>query len=386
MKPFQSIMAYLDHLWDDLTPNERTALANVQAALKEAGPSAEVVDLDAAEWVIYHRHARPERITLKSKLLFMSDYIRRASLRPDDQGEMVAVKVRPGEYGKFLFDAPGRLFPDLTSDEYKALREDINVRGVQVPVELDEDGYILDGYHRWKICQELHKACPSVERKGLTEDQKLEHILKLNLARRHLTRDALDPVALKLRQRSWSHQRIAKALGVGSSTVHRWLTDVSHTGHVATPAVVTDTRGRQQPARKARTPKSIDGAAPDETVAEEPTPPPTACPPDPRLAETASTPADRVPEPGAPVLIPSHPLAPLPSAGRPIEPEPTRPLPTALTGGSTARRVMVSTTLLRASGVRVTRRNAGSRDHHQHNPPRTPNQTLARATEADSSA
>jgi hypothetical protein len=68
-------------------------------------------------------------------------------------------------------DEPYQLFPDLTTDEYKALREDINVRGVQVPVESDEDGHILDGYHRWKICQELHKACPSVERKGRGESR-----------------------------------------------------------------------------------------------------------------------------------------------------------------------------------------------------------------------
>ena len=69
MTPFQSIMAYLDHLWDDLTPDERTALANVQAALKEAGPSAEVVDLlvQAFELIIHEelgsgwRTCGPER-------------------------------------------------------------------------------------------------------------------------------------------------------------------------------------------------------------------------------------------------------------------------------------------------------------------------------------
>jgi hypothetical protein len=59
MTPFQSIMAYLDHLWDDLTPDERTALANVQAALKEAGPSAEVVDLlvQAFEFIIHEEES-----------------------------------------------------------------------------------------------------------------------------------------------------------------------------------------------------------------------------------------------------------------------------------------------------------------------------------------
>lgn len=59
--------------------------------------------------------------------------------------------------------------------------------------------------------------------------------LTLNLTRRHLKRKDLERVTLKLRQHSWSLERIAKALRVGTSTVHRWLEDVSQAEHVTIP-------------------------------------------------------------------------------------------------------------------------------------------------------
>jgi ParB-like chromosome segregation protein Spo0J len=42
--------------------------------------------------------------------------------------------------------------PDLTPEEYENLKTDIQVNGVQIPVEVDEEDNILDGYHRAKIC------------------------------------------------------------------------------------------------------------------------------------------------------------------------------------------------------------------------------------------
>lgn len=48
-----------------------------------------------------------------------------------------------------------QILPDLTEQEYEELKTDIEARGVMVPVEYDEDGNILDGHHRVKICEEL---------------------------------------------------------------------------------------------------------------------------------------------------------------------------------------------------------------------------------------
>ena len=83
-----------------------------------------------------------------------------------------------------------QVMPELTPEEYAELRADIAERGVMIPIEYDELGNVLDGYHRLKICEELGiKDFPRVIRAGMTESEKLTHARKLNIARRHLTRD-----------------------------------------------------------------------------------------------------------------------------------------------------------------------------------------------------
>ena len=82
-----------------------------------------------------------------------------------------------------------QIMPPLTAAEYAALKADIAAHGVQVAVEMDEAGNVLDGHHRVRACQELAIAnSPSLVRVGLNEDQKLAHALALNLVRRHLTK------------------------------------------------------------------------------------------------------------------------------------------------------------------------------------------------------
>lgn len=82
---------------------------------------------------------------------------------------------------------PYQLFGPLPAEQYEALKADIARRGVLVAVELDEDGSVLDGHHRVRACAELGIAgYPTIVRRGLAEDAKREHVLKLNLLRRHL--------------------------------------------------------------------------------------------------------------------------------------------------------------------------------------------------------
>lgn len=159
---------------------------------------------------------------------------------------------------------PYQLLPSLDPDAYLALKRDIEAHGIQVPVEVDEEGNVLDGHHRIRIAQELglpDEAIPKVVRAGLTEEQKLEHVLRLNLLRRHLTREQKQALALELRQRGWSTRRIASILGVDHSTVALWVRDegVSKIRHVDAeapsqplPTTITDTLGRSQPATKPR--------------------------------------------------------------------------------------------------------------------------------------
>src|SRR5258708_2185731 len=77
------------------------------------------------------------------------------------------------------------LFPELSAADFAALTEDIRLHGVRVPI-LVHGGQILDGRHRYKVCQKLGIPCPSVEWNG--SDPWLE-VQSRNLVRRHLSKD-----------------------------------------------------------------------------------------------------------------------------------------------------------------------------------------------------
>lgn len=79
-----------------------------------------------------------------------------------------------------------QLLDALRPEEYEALKRDIQKRGVLVAVELDDEGTILDGHHRSMIADSLGIDYPTVVRNFDTEAEKVEHVLKVNLLRRHL--------------------------------------------------------------------------------------------------------------------------------------------------------------------------------------------------------
>lgn len=208
-----------------------------------------------------------------------------------------------------------QLLPDLTPEEYEALKASIAVHGILVPIEVDEQGHVLDGHHRLKAAKELglpDEAIPRVVRKGLSDEEKVEHVLRLNLLRRHLTREQKQALAVQLRQQGWTQQRIAGALGVSQQTVSNWLHDVTKTGDVDAesgkpmlPATITDTLGRRQPARKPRrqpstAAKRLDGG------------------------EGTASPGGSAPQEDRPVKVPSPPAS-APQSAAPAEAFPTLP-------------------------------------------------------------
>jgi len=77
------------------------------------------------------------------------------------------------------------LFPELSAGDYAALKEDIRLHGVKVPI-LVHGGQILDGRHRYRACRELGVRCLVVEWNGY--DPWLE-VQSRNLVRRHLAKD-----------------------------------------------------------------------------------------------------------------------------------------------------------------------------------------------------
>ena len=143
-----------------------------------------------------------------------------------------------------------QVMPDLTAEEYAELKADIEQRGVMVPIEYDEAGNVLDGYHRLKICGELGiKDFPRVIRAGMTEAEKLTHARKLNMARRHLTQEqkrVLIREQIKATPEQ-SDRQIAQALGVSPTTVGTARRDMEDKGQLSKLDTSTGTDGKTYP-------------------------------------------------------------------------------------------------------------------------------------------
>lgn len=132
------------------------------------------------------------------------------------------------------FKDPYQLLPPLTDDEYDSLKQDIIERGVIVPVIFDEDGNVLDGHHRKKICEELGLVYPSEIKSGLSETEKRSLARSLNMKRRHLNRQQKRMlIAEELTDNpTLSNLALATLLGVSDVTVAKVRRELGLTGDV----------------------------------------------------------------------------------------------------------------------------------------------------------
>lgn len=130
---------------------------------------------------------------------------------------------------------PYQVMPDMAAEEFDALKADIAEHGVLIPIELDEDGNVLDGHHRLKACEELGITdYPTITRAGMTEAEKVLHAYTLNTARRHLTREQKAEAVKDLLRRdpSISDRKIAAAVGVTHPTVGKYRRQLEGGGQV----------------------------------------------------------------------------------------------------------------------------------------------------------
>ena len=148
-----------------------------------------------------------------------------------------------------------QILPDLTPMEFEALKADIAQNGVLVPVEVDENGEILDGHHRVQAWNELAREgytlpdYPRIIRAGMTEEQKRNHARRLNVMRRQLTREGRAAVIQDMRRDGMTLQAIADAVGVGRGTVHRI---VENSDFPIGKSEITNERGQTRPATYTR--------------------------------------------------------------------------------------------------------------------------------------
>lgn len=144
------------------------------------------------------------------------------------------------------------LLPPLSTDEFTALKADIKANGVRVPIVVDENGYILDGMHRFKI----DKNAPYHVIGGLTEPEKLAFTIRASFVTRNMspaqkkevTKNA-KRVAKQLREldKTWTQKRIAETLGVARETVRDWFMP---NGGSAKTHNTTDSRTKVNPKAK----------------------------------------------------------------------------------------------------------------------------------------
>lgn len=128
--------------------------------------------------------------------------------------------------------------PPLPYDQFLALRDNIAVNGVLVPIIVDSDGQkrrIIDGNYRKAIADELGYDCPEiVAKEGLSEDEKRTLARALNLARRQMTQEQKRQlVSDQLRESAGRSNRwVGKQLGVHHATVAAVRAEMEETGQI----------------------------------------------------------------------------------------------------------------------------------------------------------
>jgi hypothetical protein len=142
--------------------------------------------------------------------------------------------------------------PPLSVDEYANLEQSIRDHGIQVPIIVDEDGVVIDGHHRQKIADTLGISCPVETKFGLSDTEKRNLSLSLNIDRRQISREqrrALIEESVKA-DPGLSDREHGRRLGVDGKTVGGVRDDLEGRAEIPHVDERTDSLGRNQPASK----------------------------------------------------------------------------------------------------------------------------------------
>jgi predicted methyltransferase len=158
--------------------------------------------------------------------------------------------------------------PPLPPEQYEALRDNIAVNGVLVPILVDGDGPlrgIIDGNNRKAIADELGYECPEIVQGGLEEEEKRTLARALNLARRQLNPDQKRAViADQLKETpERSNRWIGKMLGVSHPTVASVRAELASTGKAFQLERTVGQDGKYRPVAKAL--KAVERSAIERT-------------------------------------------------------------------------------------------------------------------------
>ncbi len=89
------------------------------------------------------------------------------------------------------------ILPPLSPNKYETLKENIKQHGIEIPIIIDDQDYVIDGQHRLKIAVELAlEDIPLKVVSDLTEVEKQQKAIDLNIQRRELNKGQLACVAV----------------------------------------------------------------------------------------------------------------------------------------------------------------------------------------------
>jgi ParB-like chromosome segregation protein Spo0J len=159
-----------------------------------------------------------------------------------------------------------QLLPPLLPDEFDSLKASIAERGVDVQIIVDEDGNIIDGFHRHRACDELGIFCPREVRQFDSETDKLELILRTNCGRRHLSQNQKRSIIEQslLRDPQIADNFLAQIIGVSKNTVADVRSEMEATCQIDKFDTLRGRDGKQRPVKYkkivANTPKETENA------------------------------------------------------------------------------------------------------------------------------
>jgi DNA modification methylase len=90
------------------------------------------------------------------------------------------------------------LIPEMTSSEYVEFREDIRAHGLNKPIIVWQQHWIIDGRHRDRACEETKTGKRYIAFTGQSEREVLDFIISENIRRRHLSESQRAMIAVEI--------------------------------------------------------------------------------------------------------------------------------------------------------------------------------------------
>lgn len=169
-------------------------------------------------------------------------------------------------------------FPEMSADDFQALKDSIEHIGVRNPITLFE-GMVIDGWHRYNAANELDMDCPSVD---LGDVDPRDFVLAQNKARRHVTQAQLamaTAAVYEWRPNGGNHsalsaecvkstKELAEVAGVGVRSIEQAKTVQTKAAPEVVEAVKRGEIGLPKAAAIAQLPKEEQAAAISKRVSE----------------------------------------------------------------------------------------------------------------------